>query len=210
MVKFTSRAASREVLVAANLQEYQSQGLTQILEHMQKQPRPVVLDLGAANGSKISFLSQYGCKVYVEHLAASLHSLVVADLESDEVKPDIAEVLQKYPDGTRFDVIFAWDLFNYMKVDVLTDLISSLSNYCNDNTMMYALVSGGKTISTEPMNFEFLDASHLRYQSHTESQMPSPGFSQMDFRKKFPNLVVLKTYLLRNGMQEYVFRFGAS
>lgn len=210
MVKFTSRAATREVVVAANLQEYQSLGLSQILEHLQKQPRPVVLDLGAASGAKISFLSQYGCKVYVEHLAASLHSLIITDLESDEVKPDVAEVLQKYADGTQFDVIFAWDLFNYMKVNVLTDLITSLSNYCNNNTLMYALVSGGKTISTEPMNFVFLDASHLRYQSRTDSQMPSPGFSQMDFRKKFPNLVVLKTYLLRNGMQEYMFRFGGS
>ncbi len=209
MVKFTSRAAViREA--AASPQEHQSLGLNQILGHLEKQPRPVVLDLGAASGANISFLSQYGCKVYVEHLAASLDSLITPDSESNEQKPDIAEVLQKYNAGTRFDVIFAWDLFNYMKVDVLTELISSLSKYCSSDTLMYALVCGGKTISIEPMNFEFLDASHLRYQSRADDQIPCPGFSQLDFRKKLPDLTVLRTYLLRNGMQEYVFRFSAS
>src|SRR5262245_28130752 len=70
-----------------------------------------VLDLGSAVGSNVEFLSQYGCKLYIEDLYAALSSRFSSGEGDDLADPEFFAEFLSLPEDTRFDVILAWDLF---------------------------------------------------------------------------------------------------
>lgn len=184
---------------------HRSPGFDLISEYLAGLETPGVLDLGTSVGSTIAFLSQFHCKLYIEHLAEGLDGLN-AMVAQDAPPSSVSKHLQPYGDD-RFDVILAWDLFNYLELDVLAELMDHFAQHCHQDALLLALICIGKQVPRHPLRFEVVNAEQLRYAVDPHGPRPCPQPSIPDLLRRLPQFAVKKTYLLQNGMQEYVFRF---
>jgi len=166
--------------------------------------RVTVLDLGSAVGSNVEFLSQYGCKLYIEDLYAALTSRVSSGEEGDIAGPEFFAEFLSLPEDTRFDVILAWDLFNYLRRKELAYFGEQLRRYTQPGALAFALMSYHKQIPAQPYRFKIRDERTLIYDRRTAAERPSPRFVPYEVTGLLKGFHVDRSFLLQHGIQEYL------
>ena len=166
--------------------------------------RVTVLDLGSAVGSNVEFLSQYGCKLYIEDLYAALSSRLSSGEEGDIAGPEFFAEFLSLPDDTRFDVILAWDLFNYLRRKELAYFGELLRRYTEPGALAFALMSYHKQIPAQPYRFKIQDERTLVYDRRTAAERPSPRFVPYEVTGLLKGFHVDRSFLLQHGIQEYL------
>ena len=166
--------------------------------------RVTVLDLGSAVGSNVEFLSQYGCKLYIEDLYAALSSRFSSGEEGDIAGPEFFAEFLSLPDDTRFDVILAWDLFNYLRRKELAYFGEVLRRYTQPGALAFALMSYHKQIPAQPYRFKIQDERTLVYDRRTAAERPSPRFVPYEVTGLLKGFHVDRSFLLQHGIQEYL------
>jgi len=167
-----------------------------------------ILDLGPAYGENIAFFSEFARKIYIEDLRDTLctHDFLSGVAETGgEIRLNVGDTLTAYPADTRFDLIFAWDLFNYLEREPLQQVIAWLSKFCKTGTLIFSLISTRVQISQHPLTFKILDKDRLLYGSSSALERPHPRYREVALLKLMPHFKTQKSFLLRNGMQEYLF-----
>jgi hypothetical protein len=162
-----------------------------------------ILDLGYPTGSNLEyFASRMPCRFYVGDLYRVIQT-------GGATKRDIADALQSLIPPERelwFDVILGWDVFNYLEREALGALMAALAPYCGAGTLLFTLISTQEQIPARPLRFKILDAGHLIYQQLTAETVRCPRFTAGALERMLPEFSVLRSFLLRNGIQEFLFR----
>lgn len=185
--------------------EHQTLALGQVLQEIERRRRPRVLDLGPALGASVEFLARYSVQLFIADLYRSVRS------STGQLPPDAARlqrVLEEQlpvPEDGPFDLVLAWDLLNYFAADQLAALGQHLGSLCRPGGQLFALVATRGPIGDRPMTFEILARDTLRYGSTAAAQRPSPGYRETALERLLEAFAVQTSYLLRNGMQEYIF-----
>ena len=161
-----------------------------------------VLDLGSAVGSNVEFLSQYGCKLFIEDLYAALSSRTPGEGELEG--PNFFAEFLSLPEDTRFDVVLAWDLFDYLQRKELAAFSEQLRHLTNRGALIFALVSYQKTIPAQPYGFGITDEQHLIYERRTGADRPSPRLAPAEVTGLLKGFRVDRSFLLKHGIQEYL------
>jgi hypothetical protein len=190
----------------AEPQVHRSLALTALFEEFRRGRKLQVLDLGPASGSNVEFLSQFGCKIYIEDLYAALSARGVGGPgETEEAGPQFFAEFLPTSEPVSFDVVLAWDTFNYLTRKELTALMRHLTPFCHPGTVVFALVSILKTIPAQPIRFRILDEENLAYEVRTASTRPAPRFVPSELNDMLRGFRVDRSFLLRHGIQEYLF-----
>jgi hypothetical protein len=163
-----------------------------------------LLDLGSAVGANVDFLSQYGCKLYIEDLYAALSSRTVSAEEGDLAGPEFFAEFLALPADTRFDVVLAWDLFNYLRRKELAYFGEQLRRYTEPGALVFALMSYHKQIPAQPYRFKIRDEQTLVYDRRTAAERPSPRFVPSEITGLLKGFHVDRSFLLQHGIQEYL------
>ena len=192
--------SSSTAAAVAELPVHRSLGLAALLAELRRERKPQVLDLGAAVGSNVEFLSRFECKLYIE----DLYSALSAKSGGDADERFFAELLP-LPEGTRIDVVLAWDLFNYLNRKELARLAEHLARFCRPGALLFTLMSTQKEIPAQPIRFKIVDEEKLLYDLRTSSTRPSPRFAPAEVRDLLRGFRVDRSFLLRHGIQEYLF-----
>lgn len=185
--------------------EHQTLGLGPVLHELRRQRRPRVLDLGSALGTSVEFLAGYSVQLFIADLYRSVLS------STGQLPPDRARlrrVLEDQlpsPDEGPFDLVLAWDLLNYFAADQLEAIGQHLGGLCRPGGQLFALIATRGPISDRPMNFEIVAHDLLRYSSPGATERPSPGYRETALERLLDAFAVQTSFLLRNGMQEYIF-----
>jgi hypothetical protein len=185
---------------------YKSLGLNALLQQLEGKTAYSVLDLGPACGVNITFWSQFGCKIYVEDLYRSVRPFL-----NEPPGEDGEPVAIPFPDllpfssEARFDVILAWDLFNYFHQKQLEALISYLARFCRAGTYLFALMSVLQQIPSDPYLYRILDSERMVYEARGSEMRVSPRYQPRDVNRLMTGFTVSSSFLLRHGVQEYVF-----
>jgi hypothetical protein len=193
-----------------------------LLERLGEDRKSRILDLGPAHGATVEFFSQYSCKLYVADLYRSLMAHL-ADPDGDRLAPRAEEgedeaaaaaervrlfdELLPYPADTRFDLILAWDLLNYLEPEQIGVLGRRLAGFSYGATRLFAMVAMHREIPARPCAFRIRDAETLDYEALTQRTRPAPRHTEPALRRLLSGFDVSGTCVLRNGMQEYVFTF---
>lgn len=205
--KRSSPSSSQSATAEAELPVHRSLALAALLAEMRRGRKPQVLDLGSAVGSNVEYLSRFECKLYIEDLYSALSS---KSGDGDADQRFFAEFLP-LPEGTRIDVVLAWDLFNYLKRKELGKLIEHLAPFCRPGALLFTLISTQKEIPAQPIRFKIVDEDKLLYEVRTSSTRPSPRYAPAEVRDLLRGFRVDRSFLLRHGIQEYLFvREGAA
>jgi hypothetical protein len=181
---------------------HRSLALAALCEEIRRR-KLTVLDLGSAVGSNVEFLSQYGCKLFIEDLYAALSARMPGeggDLASSSFFGEFLSV----PEDTRFDVVLAWDLFDYLQRKELAAFAEQLRNYTNPGALIFALISYHKTIPAQPYRFRIKDEQHLIYERRTGAERPSPRLAPAEVTNLLKEFRVDRSFLLKHGIQEYL------
>ncbi len=184
---------------------HRSLGLAALLAATSRSDKLQVLDLGSAVGSNVEFLSRFGCKLYIEDLYAALATRG-AMLERDRTPgPGLFPGLLPLPEDACFDVVLAWDIFNYLERKELGQLILYLARFCRPGARLLAFMSTLKQIPAQPIRFKIVDPEHLIYERQTTVERPGPRYAPAELNELLRGFHIDRSFLLRHGVQEYLF-----
>ncbi len=185
-------------------QVHRSLALAALFEEIRKRPKLQVLDLGSAVGSNVEFLAQFGCKLYIEDLYAALTSRSATG-EGEIAGPEFFTSFLSIPEDVRFDVVFAWDVLNYLQRRELAYLGEHLRHLCRPGARLFALMSSLKQIPAQPIRFRIVDEENLAYERRTHIERPGPRYVPAELNGRLRGFHVDRSFLLRHGIQEYLF-----
>ncbi len=208
--------------------EYHSLALPGLVERLDGDRKCGILDLGPAHGATVEFFSQYSCKLYVADLYRSLNARRVdpgidrppdlpdkpdrtdgpQDEEEAAERTRIFDELLAYDGDTRFDLVLAWDLLNYLEPAQIEVLSRRLARFSHHGTKLFAMVAIHKEIPARPCAFKILDTETLEYDALTHGTRAAPRHTEPALRRLMSGFDVESTCVLRNGLQEYVFTFA--
>lgn len=201
--------SSVEATVETGSGRSNSLGLRALLDGFsRREGRRAVLDLGPAQGQNVEFFSQFACRLSIADLYRSWRSLQEADPTSKLSFSTVCSQVLAFPVGKAFDYILAWDLLSYLTPEEVSLLGRRVTPLCRRETRLFALISTRKQMPALPYDFRILNGETLDYGLRSRAVRACPQYKEPDLARMLPGFQVESTYLLRNGMQEYVFSFG--
>jgi len=176
-----------------------------LMQRLEAGGRWVVLDLGAARADTIRTFSQFRCRLDIIDLADSLDGL---HRETDPRRLRQAVEIVLLPRGREAtDIVLCWDLINYLKPPVLTAVMECIAARCKRGALAHGLVYYSSPRMPERPGC-FVPATDHRLVNRVvpAAERSAPRYSPEDLARCMPRYTVERGRLLRNGMQEFLFR----
>lgn len=183
-----------------------SPGLQALLAELEEGGAYRILDLGAARGDNVEFFSRYAARLQIADLWSSLTADATLRVRAEEHPGPVLQHLLPPVDGGDFHVVLAWDLFDYLSRDQLRALGILLERLTRPGGHLLALLPAGREIPARPRSFRVLDGGRLEYGARCAESRTSPRYAPADLGALLPRFAVDRSFLLRHGVQEYLFR----
>ena len=111
------------------------------------------------------------------------------------------------PKKKAYDLVLCWDGFNYLSQDVFTFLSRYLVNFIHPDTLLHMYFHLHSTMPETPGQFE-LQANGLQVCYPDDELVTSPAYTQADLSRYMPRYSVVRSMLLKSGLQEYLMKVG--
>jgi len=173
--------------------------------------RHVVLDLGAASTPMLALLGHARCRVEITDF---VHCGGIDRLNTTESGPELAKAAEsllptRLPDDA-VDIVFCWDLPNYLTLDALSALMSAIGERARPGALAHALIFYAETdMREQPGRFVPTTDGELIDRSVKSTTVAAPRYSPEALGKNSGRFVIDRARLLSNGMQEFLFRLRA-
>jgi len=168
-----------------------------------------VLDLGSARTANLEFFANYGGQLAVADFYSGLRPLRAASEGDDRKRKALVKLLNFDPE-TRFDLVLAWDLLNYLTPQEHQVLMTTLEPFLVPGTAILAFIWMQKEMPPGPSRYWVRDEETVAFEIQEGRARPCPRYLEQDLLKRMPSLTVESRYQLRNGMLEYVFSYRKS
>lgn len=179
--------------------EQTSMALEHVMSRLEDAPRCGVLDLGAPVADNVQLYARHGSRITF----ADFYRFHEPQRPNGASAASVAESLPAT--AFQLDIIFAWDLLNYLSLEEITWLGQSVSARCAPGAVLLALVSCSGPMPATPSNHTIIDERTLRVEAHGSSTRPSPAYSEHALLRSLPGLTVKSRFQLRSSMVEYLF-----
>jgi hypothetical protein len=80
-----------------------------------------------------------------------------------------------------------------------------LRRHCRPGALIFALMWSQKQIPAQPIRFRIQEKGHLVYERRTELERPGPRYVPAEISGLLKGFRVDRSFLLRHGIQEYLF-----
>lgn len=170
--------------------------------------RHVILDLGAASTPMLALLGQSRCRVEIADLA---HFGGIDRLNSAEPGRAIIEaaesVLPKRLTDDAIDLVFCWDLPNYLTLDAMSGLMGAIGRRARPGALAHALIFyADRDMKEHPGCFVPTADAELLDRSAPCAAIAAPRYSPENLGENMGGFMIDRARLLGNGMQEFLFR----
>ena len=167
--------------------------------------RWVVLDLGAAHSATIGSFSRFRCRLDIVDLATGLDALN-GEVDARRIRQHAESLLpQRRSEST--DIVLCWDLINYMNQPALAAFMECVALRCKRGALAHGLVYySAREMPERPSTFVPVDDQHIAQHDVVPRARPAPRYTPEDLARCMPRYGVERGRLLRNGMQEFLFR----
>ncbi len=170
--------------------------------------RYVVLDLGAASTEMLALLGRSRCRVEIADLA---YFGGIERLNRAEPGPALASaadaLLPTLQPGDAFDLVFCWDLPNYLTLNALSALMNAIWQRARPGALAHALiVYSERDMCEQPGRFVPTADGELIDYNVERASTAAPRYSPEDLGKSMGRFVLDRARLLGNGMQEFLYR----
>lgn len=213
------RGAAAHPLPYAVADSQPSRLLARLVEHIDPDRRLNVLNLGPALPETVEFFSAYRCRLHITDLYRDLPSLVSEEEgeEGDEKgkreegarESRLDEQLEQalvLPDDTTFDILFFWDVLNYMSRDAISRLMHKLKPHLHGNSNVHCFSVHNTRAPADQQYYGIADAEHLSVRQRL--QIP-PGYqphAQSDLLALLRYFEVDRSVLMRDQRTELLLK----
>jgi hypothetical protein len=185
---------------------HSSLGLQALCQRLHGAATCDILELGPVRNANIEFWSRFSPSIYIADLRSSLPLPVLPSEDSEFVVPDWDHLLG-LPDGRSYDVVLAWDLFNYLELPVLSSFVGYLNRFCRPGTVLFSLIFDQKEMPDQITRYGITDESHLKYE-YADSQMRAcPRHQPRAMAGVMSRFRISDSFRLKNAVIEYLFEY---
>ncbi len=182
---------------------YRSPALKALVGRLPEEGAYSILDLGAAFGANIEFFSRFRCRLQIADFPGALASPEMRTALEADAESAFRRVL---PVGREpFDVVLAWDVFNYLGRDQLRFLATDLAWLCRPGALLLAFVSTAKEIPAEAGDFQIADEQTVLWRPRSTATREGPRLPPADVERLVAGFSVVHSVLMRHGVREYLF-----
>lgn len=176
-----------------------------LMQRMANGGRWVVLDLGAARSATIRAFGRFRCRLDIVDVAEGLEAL---NGETDVRRMrQRAEQLLPARRSESTDIVLCWDLINYLNQPALAALMECVALRCKRGALAHGLIYySTRAMPEKPSTFVPVDDQHIAQQRWAGRDRPAPRYTPEDLARCMPRYGVERGRLLRNGMQEFLFK----
>ena len=176
-----------------------------LVDGLQDGKRRVILDLGPPQPATVALFRGHRCRLEIADFANGL-DVLNAELAAGTRREVTEAMLPKRRDEPT-DIVLCWDLLNYLERPALAALMSVLAERLRPRALVHALVIySTPRMALRPLRIAPSDDARLLCQARTGEQKNAPRYTPEDLAKCTPDFEVERAVLLKNGMQEFLFR----
>jgi len=176
-----------------------------LVESLRDDRRAVILDLGPACSATVALLTPFRCRLDIADVADGLDAL---DAETERAAMDhrIAGLLPPVRQEPA-DIVLCWDLLNYLRKPALTALMDAVAARARPGARVHFLVAyATPRMPGRPSRFAPQPDGRLLTSIVTAEERDAPRYTPEDLGRCLRGYRVEGAMLLRNGMQEFVYR----
>ena len=183
-----------------------SKALRRFLAHVGTGPAPVLLDLGPAVGSNVTFFcEQLNCKVHVEDLLSDLDR----HLQDGQIGALPAFLSKRFSqEAGTVDGVLLWDVCDYLDRPSAQALATTLVRLLRDGGALLGYFGTDRYVSSGVTKFIVSDQSHVRQHPHPSAAVRQRSLTNREITRMFDGLSVSESFLLKSGLREMLFRKG--
>jgi SAM-dependent methyltransferase len=204
---FTHRPGEARTALAGEPARHRSQAIGYAIRRLPSvEHKYDVLDLGAASGETLSFYAELPSKIYFADFFSDLQSRTVDPEASIDGFVRACHRVLPFPERTKFDLVNTWDLFNYLSLEEIGALSEYLRQFTSPIAPLVSFVWIHGRIPAQPQRYAVIDQETVEHRPTSTSQREGPRYKEPVLLKAMRGYRVSKSFLLRNGFQEYVFQ----
>lgn len=161
-----------------------------------------ILDFARINSYNIDFFTKFSCYYRVFDFFEEFSE----DLDFERLMNTLESSL-KDSGPKKYDVIFLWDILNYLNVDQSTRIFEFLKDYCHWKTYVYCMFGMRDKIPRAPMKCYVSGSSSISYRrlGSVEDDIKNNRVVQSNISKITNGFVEHSSTLLKSGIKETTF-----
>jgi hypothetical protein len=182
----------------------QSNLLPAVFKRLDLEKRIVVLDMGRAVSSTVSFFNHFKCRLSFVDIYSE-QFIVCPDVDSshEELVAQVTKSLN-LDANTKIDICLFWDLFNYLSDAMVRALIEALEPHINHSTSGYVIGTRDSRNQLPFFRYGIVDKSNLIENSGSGTQGTIYPRSQRDLNRLVDYFEIDRGRLLSEGRAEYL------
>jgi len=206
-----SSVASRESMVASiGGEAFPTMAPSRFFDALQGREAPVILDLGSAIGSNVTFLGeQLGCKVFIEDLFSNLDRIVKQQPSGKDMEEALqAAVASRITQETdTVDGVLCWDIIEHLTPPIGRSLAAALVRVLRPGGGLLMVSFGTKRCYIPGhRRYEIIGRSEMRYRFERGASLQLRVLQSREVIQMFRELNVVDSFLLKTHTREMIFR----
>ena len=171
-----------------------------LFERIDEEQRIKVLHLGPALPETLDYLANWRCKTWFADVFADLP--IASGLEQEQPAEERLLDALALPEGERFDLVFFWDLFNYLAPDVIEAMMRLLRHHWYRHTRGYALAVHNTRAPQRDATFAIAAADTLALRPRRQPLPDYAPLPQSKLKELLHGFEVQRSVLLGDGRLE--------
>jgi hypothetical protein len=191
------------------LETRHSHGLDQFCASLEESPGLFILDLAGASQATVSFLTNYGHRLYSDDF---LHQLDMyfgeGDFYENQTNPlKVATFLENAVTFTEtFDGVLVWDTLQFLTAPLLQTVVSRLHAAMRPGACLLAFFHSEERVETIP-TYSYRISDHRQILLAPRGRRrPAQFFNNRSLEKLFQDFESVKFFLTRDHLREVIVR----
>jgi hypothetical protein len=204
------QVSTKQVTALGNGEPFSSPLFCDVIAKVDLCKRHVILEPGMISSPILTRLQGRRCAIYVANAVQGLSKLNEKsddfEILQREVKLLLTDVITE-----KVDTVLCWDLLNYLSLPLIKVLTTHLVSKMASAGVLHAYIHSADSKMTQyPQQFSMVGEDKVICEGDGPALRKTPRYSYSDLDKNTVGFHVERSVLLRNGMQEYLFRVNQS
>jgi hypothetical protein len=192
------------------LENRHSHGLDQFCASLEERPGLSILDLAGASQSTVTFVTDYGHRLYSDDFLHQLDACFSdGDFYDNQTNPRKVEMFLETVltfEDESFDGALVWDTLQFLSAPLLQIVVERLHRILRPGSCMLAFFHSEEKIDTIPTySYRISDHSNIVLVERGRRR-PAQFFNNRSLEKLFQDFQSVKFFLTRDHLREVIVR----
>jgi hypothetical protein len=192
------------------LETRHSHGLDQFCASLEERPGLSILDLAGASQATVSFVTNYGHRLYSDDFLHQLdHCFGDGDFYENQSNPVMVsrflDAALNFPDR-QFDGVLVWDTLQFLAAPLLATVMGRLHRVVKPGSCLLAFFHSEERVDTIP-TYSYRISDHRSVMLVDRGRRrPAQFFNNRSLEKLFQDFQSVKFFLTRDHLREVIVR----